>query len=131
MKQKPQRFSVLLIILLLSSLIVFQASKINLRKSKESLMSAIPEDLNKIFKNSCMGCHAEGGKSMAMFHLNFSDWENYKPEKQAAKADAICKEITKGAMPPKAARKERPDAIPTKGQLESICNWSKSLNVSK
>jgi hypothetical protein len=89
--------------------------------------SSIPEELNTIFKNSCMGCHATGGKAMAASKLNFSDWENYAPEKQAKKAAAICKELSKDAMPPKSFRESNPDAIPTAAQKDMICKWSETL----
>jgi cytochrome c5 len=79
-----------------------------------------------VFKNSCMGCHATGGKGMAMAKLNFSEWDSYSAEKQAKKAEAICNVITKGSMPPKSFRQSHPEAIPTDAQKELICKWSKT-----
>jgi cytochrome c5 len=93
--------------------------------------TAIPDDLKTVFKNSCMGCHASGGNHMAMSKLNFSKWDNYKPGKQAKKAEAICKMISKDAMPPKSFRKEHPDAIPTQSQKDKICMWSKTMAQQK
>jgi cytochrome c5 len=87
----------------------------------------IPDDLKVIFKNSCMDCHATGGKGMAMSKVNFSDWDNYPADKQAKKAEAICKIITKGSMPPKSYGANNPDAIPTAAQKEMICKWSETL----
>ncbi len=92
------------------------------------IVSSIPDDLKIVFKNSCMGCHATGGKAMAMAKLNFSEWENYAPDKQAKKAGAICKMISKGKMPPKSFRASHPEAVPTAAQKDLICTWSKSLN---
>ena len=75
-----------------------------------------------------MDCHADGGNGMAEAHLNFSKWDNYKPEKQSEKANAICKILTKGSMPPKGFCKSHPDAVPTKANLDAICKWAGSLN---
>ena len=88
----------------------------------------IPEDVNTILKNSCMGCHADGGKGMAMSHLNFSKWNEYKPEKQASKAKDICKVLTKGSMPPKGFKTSHLELVPTEAQVKIICDWSATLN---
>lgn len=91
----------------------------------------IPDDLKVIFKNSCMDCHAAGGKGMAMSKVNFSEWDNYPADKQAKKAEAICKIITKGGMPPKSYKENNPDAVLTAAQIEMICKWSKTLAQAK
>jgi hypothetical protein len=88
----------------------------------------LADSVMKIVKVSCMDCHADGGNGMACAHLNFSKWTSYKPEKQAAKANDICKVITKGSMPPGKFRSANPDAVPTPAQITVICNWGKSLN---
>jgi mono/diheme cytochrome c family protein len=92
---------------------------------------SIPNDLQQIFKKSCMGCHSTGGNMMAMSVLNFTEWTNYAPAKQMKKASAICKEISNGSMPPKSFRKSHPDAITTEDQINSICKWSELLNQKK
>jgi len=92
---------------------------------------SIPDDVELIFKNSCMYCHASGGKSIPMAKLNFSNWDNYKPAQKARKAAAICKIITKGAMPPKSYRIKYPQSIPTASQNELICKWSEKLASRK
>jgi len=94
-------------------------------------VTSIPDDLNIVFKNSCMGCHATGGKTMAMAKLNFSEWDNYASDKQAKKAAAICKMISKGKMPPKSFRASHPEAIPMASQNDLICKWSKTLTQKK
>lgn len=93
--------------------------------------NSIPDDVKVIFKNSCMDCHATGGKGMAMAKLNFSDWDNYPPDKQAKKVVAICNVITKGAMPPKSYGEKKPEAIPTASQKDMICKWSETLAPKK
>jgi cytochrome c5 len=90
--------------------------------------TSIPDSIHKIFEKACMDCHAEGGNGMAESHVNFSKWDTYKPEKQADKAKAICKIVTKGNMPPKGFRKSHPDDIPTQAEINAICKWSDSLN---
>jgi cytochrome c5 len=102
-------------------------NQVNEKGATTVATNAIPDDLKVIFKNSCMDCHATGGKGMAMSKVNFSDWDNYPADKQAKKAEAICKIITKGSMPPKSYGENNPDAIPTAAQKEMICKWSKSL----
>lgn len=93
--------------------------------------SSIPDEIKVIFEKSCMDCHAPDGKKLAMKHVNFSEWDNYKPAKQAKKAAAICKMITKKAMPPKSYRAKYPEAIPTATQKDMICKWSKTLALKK
>ena len=118
------------IVAIIAVVLVFAPAKASsLPISKET--SPIPDDLALVFKNSCMGCHGEGGKGMAMSHVNFSKWSEYTAEKQASKAESICKVVTKGSMPPKSFRKEHPDLIPTEAQVKSICDWSASLNKKK
>jgi hypothetical protein len=88
----------------------------------------LADSIMKIVRVSCMDCHADGGNGMACSHVNFSKWATYKPEKQAAKAKDICKELTKGAMPPKKFRENNPDAVPTKTQVSTVCNWANGMN---
>ena len=95
--------------------------------SKSGKALNIPDPVYKIFEKSCMTCHSEGGKKIAMSHLNFSKWDKYNSEKQASKAKDICEMVTKGKMPPKAFRESKPDLIPTADQLKNICQWSESL----
>jgi hypothetical protein len=95
------------------------------------ITDSIPGDIQLIFSKSCMACHAAGGNHMAMSKLNFSEWVNYDPGKQAKKADAICNVLAKEAMPPKSFRKSNPDVIPTEAQKDTICNWSRTLTQKK
>ena len=78
-----------------------------------------------------MDCHATGGRHTAMSKLNFSKWDKYKSRKQAKKSAAICRMITKEAMPPKSFRESHPNAIPTETQKDLICKWSKTLATEK
>ena len=89
--------------------------------------SPIPAEIFKVMENSCLACHGENGKAMALSHLKLSEWDGYSSEKQVQKAEAICKKVSGGSMPPKGYIKNNPGAALTKEQIESICNWSKSL----
>ncbi|MFZ0280155.1 MAG: heme-binding domain-containing protein [Bacteroidales bacterium] len=91
--------------------------------------SAIPGNLNAVFQNSCMPCHWQGGKIKSTFHVNFSNWDNYSPEKQAEKAKKICSVLLADDMPPASARENKPDIVPSKDQMDAICKWAETLQV--
>lgn len=116
---------------LLTSFISFSAGDRTKIVSNEVMLKAIPDDVNAILKASCMDCHATGGKGMAMSKVNFSEWDNYDPSKQAKKAEAICNVVTKGTMPPKSYKESHPQAVLTDEQKELICKWSEGLAETK
>jgi hypothetical protein len=89
--------------------------------------SPMPENINRIFKTSCMPCHWADGKKMAMSRINFSKWAEYDSKKEAKKASLICKTLGKGKMPPKSVKESAPELIPTKEQIDLICGWAESL----
>jgi hypothetical protein len=113
---------------LISSLTMIQAVS---GQTQKMLAAPIPEEVNKIFKNSCTPCHWNGGKMMAMGMVNFSKWTDYKSSKGASKASMVCYALTKGKMPPKKIRKEFPEIVPSKDQLDLICKWAESLKEEK
>jgi len=89
----------------------------------------IPDSILTIAKLSCISCHADGGKSMAMAHVNLSKWDTYSPEKQISKALDMCKEVSKGAMPPKGFKSSHPEGVPTAKQIKTLCSWANSLKI--
>ncbi len=91
----------------------------------------IPASVMKIAERSCVHCHAEPGNGMALAHVNLSNWDKYSPEKQAAKANDMCKMVTKDKMPPKSFREKNPGAAPTTAELKTLCDWAESLQVAK
>jgi hypothetical protein len=95
--------------------------------SNPSVKSSIPDSVSKILEKSCFPCHSAPGKRMAMSHVDFDKWDTYKPKKQADKAEDMCKELTKGAMPPKSFRSNNPDKVPTDAEVQVICKWSASF----
>ena len=92
---------------------------------------AIPADVMKVVDKSCADCHKDPGMKMAKGALNFSGWDKYPPEKQAAKANAICNVATKNKMPPKKYRANNPAAAPTKDDTKILCDWAASLKTVK
>jgi len=92
---------------------------------------AMPENLNKIFANSCKPCHFNKGSGMAMVYVNFDDWTKNTPEKQASKAAKIYKMVNSGKMPKASEVKKRPDIVLTKDQIAMIKAWSESFPSEK
>jgi hypothetical protein len=115
------------VIFLLFALLFFAVTSYSQSDTKSFKVTSIPDSIHRIFEKSCMSCHSDGGKTLALIHVNFSKWDTYTAEKQASKAADICKEISKGAMPPKSFRESKPDAVPTAEQIKSLCNWSESV----
>jgi len=89
--------------------------------------STLPDEISKIVLVSCVPCHTSEGGLMSRTKLNFSEWTNYAPEKQKEKAAKMYSEVNKGDMPPKKAREQKPETIPTKDQLDIIKKWSESF----
>ena len=87
----------------------------------------IPSEVMKIAQKSCAKCHIDGG----MGGLKFTEWDSYTPEKQAAKAKAMCNKVTGKIMPPKNFIKKNPEAAPTDTDIKTICDWSASLQPAK
>jgi len=87
----------------------------------------IPEEVMKIVEKACVNCHSEPGKTLALSHLNLSEWDQYSIEKQAGKAKAMCNEITKDKMPPQKFRANFPEAVLTTDEIKTICDWAQSL----
>jgi len=91
--------------------------------------SPIPENINKIFRTSCLNCHGSNGRLLALAKLNIPKWDEYTAAEKAKKASGICSEVTEGNMPPKSVRKSNPELIPSKNQIELICRWTESLKL--
>ena len=117
-------------VLLLTAMVIAPVSKQSSQNAGKD-QKPIPANVMKIAENSCAGCHMEPGMKMAMGVLNLSAWDKYAAEKQAAKAKAMCKFVTKGKMPPKRFKEGNPNAVPTKDDIKVICDWAASLKVSK
>jgi hypothetical protein len=118
------------------SSIIFGSCIVNPLRAQTNLVSvdsikSMPVDVQVILKKSCFGCHAEPGKTMALSRVNFTKWNEYTAEKQASKSRAMCKEVTKGKMPPKKFKENNPEAIPTADELKILCNWVATMQAVK
>jgi hypothetical protein len=100
-------------------------------KNGDNSGNGIPESVMNIAKKSCVNCHAAPARGMAISMLNLTKWDNWSPEKQAAKARAMCNMVTKGKMPPKKFRAGNPEGVPSKEEIATICEWSQSIQVVK
>lgn len=89
----------------------------------------LPDNVNKIVTSSCTPCHTNQGKLFSRAKLNFSEWSQYSPDKQKAKAEKMYSLLEKGDMPPKSVSKTRPEIIPTKDQIDIIKKWAESLKA--
>ncbi len=96
-------------------------------KSASTTGTELPEKVAKVIQKACMDCHSDGGNALARGKVNFSKWAELDPAKQAKKAQAICKELTKGAMPPKKWRTNHAENVPTDDDVAVVCNWAKDL----
>jgi hypothetical protein len=118
------------VIIALSATVFMVTSPLNTFGQKKSNINnkAFPNDVSTILSTSCLGCHENGGKKMAMSVWNFNMWETYSTQKQSKKAKKICNAIKKGKMPPSSFTKTNPEMIPTTAQKNTICNWANSLD---
>lgn len=118
---------IFMIILGVTCLLFITLPAFSQAQNTKTSVNAIPENVMKVLQKSCSACHMEPGMKMAMGPLNLSGWDKYAPEKQAAKAKAICNVVTKGKMPPKGYKNNNPDKVPTADDVKIICNWATSL----
>ena len=121
--------SVVISILVVSAWVFIQSQPARALKSMATGYenTAMPDTIRQIFEKSCTDCHSSDGSSMAKSKINFSTWDTYSAEKQAEKAGKICKELKKGAMPPKNFRKNHPELIPDQKEVDAICKWADSF----
>ena len=127
MKRMYSLIAVIALVSIAAMLLLTPSKASSQAKSAAVKGFVIPDSINKIAQKSCIACHAEGGKAMAMGKVNLSKWDTYTPDKQISKALDICKQVTKGAMPPKGFKASHPDAVLTEKQVRTICNWANSL----
>lgn len=60
-------------------------------------------------------------------HLNFSNWQDYGPEKRSSKSGSALDEIHSGNMPPSQYLWIHRDAVLTPAELKALQAWSDSL----
>ncbi len=119
-------FAAAILIVSVLATISFYPSVAHSQKTAKSLTTSIPENVKTVLKNSCAACHGDNGSGMAMGIWNLNQWDTYTPAKQAKKANAICKSVTNGTMPPKSFA----GAKPTATQVTEICTWASSIQIN-
>ncbi len=130
MKKTIKYVAVFVIVLFLNAITANIALSQSLQdKPKQS--NPIPLQVIKIMEKSCINCHSEPGKTLALSHVNLSKWDQYSADKQAGKASVMCKEVTKEKMPPRKYRDDHPEAIPTSDEIKTICDWAQLLQSAR
>ena len=129
--KKSLRISVVVASILFVTALIINPLTIQSAPKSGSGSKPISDVVMKIADKSCVKCHTEGGNGMALMHLNLSNWDKYSPDKQAAKAKAMCNMVSKEKMPPKKFRESHPDGVPTKAEIKTICDWAESIQVTK
>jgi len=87
----------------------------------------IPENIQAIISNKCMGCHsdeAKGGKSKSK--LNFDKLSNgdYSKGKTISKLGKIAKQLEKGKMPPQKFVAKYPTKKITPEESKLLTDWA-------
>lgn len=110
-------------------LIMFACVQVSSGQTMKNQSAPIPENIDKIFKALCHGCHTNDGNIKARTKLNFSIWTEYDSLTVASKASEICSELLDEAMPPKPAREKFPELIPKKEQVDLVCGWADTFKL--
>jgi hypothetical protein len=112
------------VMIAIAAMVVMMPVKAVSQKESAAKSMALPDSVNKIVMVACAACHATGGNGMAEAHWKADKWDTYTPDKAASKAEAMCKQVTKGSMPPKSFKESHKDAVLTPQQVATICNWA-------
>ena len=87
--------------------------------------ATFPEEVDKILKASCYGCHSdEGSNKRAPLVLNFDKWDEYKVTKKISRLNNICEMVGKNKMPPAKFLDKNPDKALSDQQRKLICDWT-------
>ncbi|MCK9219789.1 MAG: heme-binding domain-containing protein [Bacteroidales bacterium] len=97
------------------------------QKTTNTTSAALPDNMMKFVQRACMDCHSDKGSALARGKVNFSKWGDLTIQKQSDKANTIFKVLSKESMPPKSWKKNNPDLIPTKAEVEMVGKWVNSL----
>ena len=90
----------------------------------------IPADVQKVFDNSCTGCHSsESSNSKAKLKLKFEDLSGMKAYKLSGKLSDIAKEIGEDKMPPSKAIEKYPEMKLSAEQKELVVKWAKETSA--
>lgn len=85
----------------------------------------LPDSVQQIVQNSCIGCHKTNSfNEKAKEKLNFDEWSTFSPVKKISKLNDIHKEVDEGKMPPEKFLIRFPDKKLTETQKKIILDWT-------
>jgi hypothetical protein len=88
----------------------------------------VPDDVQKILDNSCVGCHNSDSKNIkGKGKLKFDELADMKLFKQVGKLADIAEVVKEGDMPPSKFIKNYPDREPTAEEKEKLVNWANDM----
>lgn len=110
--------------------------------------ASLPSDVKEILDRSCFDCHSSVTRwpwysqvapvswlvaqdvKEGRRHLNFSEWQGYKPGIRRAKLEAIIDEMDNAEMPPATYLVLHRDAALLPAERERIAAWAGDLSDS-
>lgn len=88
----------------------------------------VPDDVQQILDNSCVGCHNSDSKNIkGKGKLKFDELADMKLYKQVGKLADIAEAVKEGDMPPSKFLKNYPDREPTAEEREKLANWATEM----
>ncbi len=124
---KKIAFSLVAMIFFLAMALVFTPRPVIGGAAPSAPGTELADSIQKFVQRACMDCHSDDGSSMARSKVNFNKWGTYDAAKQAKKANAMVKQLTKGRMPTKKWRENNPNDIPSKTEADMVGAWAKSI----
>ena len=95
--------------------------------NSELIALDIPENIQSIISNKCMGCHSDESKpGKSKSKMNFDKLTNgeYSTGKVISKLDKITKILSKDKMPPQKFLDKYPDKKLTEEESKLISDWA-------
>jgi hypothetical protein len=90
-------------------------------------VSPFPENIAKIFENSCFDCHSDASSNeKALAKMNLSKWNDLSAAKKVGKLQDIEDILKKGDMPPAKYVDRYPDHAPSQEQKDIIIKWAET-----
>ncbi|MCB2208888.1 MAG: heme-binding domain-containing protein [Bacteroidetes bacterium] len=94
----------------------------------EAATYSVPDDVQKILDNSCVGCHNSDSKNIkGKGKLKFDEFADMKLHKQVGKLADIAEVVKEGDMPPSKFIKNYPDREPTAEEKEKLVKWANEM----
>lgn len=97
----------------------------NANPPQERVKSPFPENIAKLFENSCFDCHSDASSNeKALAKMNLSKWNDLSTAKKVGKLQDIQDILKKGDMPPAKYVAKYPDRAPSQEQKDIIIKWA-------